>query len=165
MKRIEAVNPKRRAKRARGTKPMKRGATLKARKVPRAFRQRRDPAYTKWVRAQPCLVAGRDTTRQLSLRDRENVIHSTRDGEVYSTLTGSAYWHHVCWGPIDPAHVGKHRAQGAPDAGAVVPLCRAAHQAYDEHRDRWDHLVSPSVDLADEAARLYQQYLAEVGRA
>ena len=138
----------------------------KPRAQKKRFHARRDRAYTRWVRQQPCVLKGRDTTRRLSMRDAENL---QRDGwlrgEPHYLLTGSAYWHHVCWGPIDPAHVGEHRAQGAPDAGAVVPLCRAAHQAYDEHRAHWDHLVSPSVDLVDEAARLYQQYLAEGGRA
>src|SRR5207302_4658758 len=129
---------------------MKRGAKLKARKTPRAFRQRRDPRYTRWIRTQPCVLKGRDTTRRLSVRDAENLRREGWfRGEPFYLLTGSAYWHHACWGPIDPAHVGEHRAQGAPDAGAVVPMCRAAHREYDEHRDRWEHLVAPPVDLAD----------------
>lgn len=73
-------------------------------------------------------------------------------------------WEHRCWGPIDPAHVGKHRAQGAPDFGVTVPLCRAAHQFYDEHRDRWPKLTGYGQrKMASAAAGFALKYVERGG--
>ena len=88
-----------------------------------AFPKVRDREYRAFVRFMPCLLEGKATKGRITLDD----IPCTARG-----LEGW-YWHR-CWGPVDPAHVGKHQATGAPDRGACVPFCRAAHQRYDEHR-------------------------------
>lgn len=63
------------------------------------------------------------------------------------TVAGKA-----CWGPIDPAHVNKTRAQGAPDRGEVVPLCRFHHQWQEGQTRYFNHLHG--VELAVIATQL-----------
>lgn len=86
-----------------------------------AFPKVRNKPYCRWICENACLLAGRLTTVRFTAND----------------LSNAGAFFHVCWGPIDPAHVGEHRSQGAPDFGMVVPLCRAAHQFYDEQRPMW----------------------------
>lgn len=69
---------------------------------------------------------------------------TTRRITMYDENWGAAFgapgvpqFRHHCWGPIDPAHVGEKQSQGAYDVGRVVPLCRAAHNYYDERRGYW----------------------------
>lgn len=70
---------------------------------------------------------------------------------IYDQWTRRGF-RHVCWGPIDPAHVGDHQATGAPDVGVCVPLCRAAHAFYDEHREEWPQVTALSEKrMANEA--------------
>ncbi len=88
-----------------------------------AFPKVKNKAVRDWIRSLPCLLGAQWLTKRLSVMDREA-----------SGFNG--FWH-VCWGPTDPAHVGQHQARGAPDVGHCVPLCRAAHQYYDEHRPSW----------------------------
>lgn len=103
-------------------KPLARGTTrLKARKHGSLFPTQRDDAYRRAVRGCPCILAGRVIERPFSGADVPN----------------GPFWRgfrHICWGPVDPAHIGPHQATGAPDRGHILPLCRAAHQFYDEHR-------------------------------
>ena len=84
-----------------------------------SFPKARDKAYCRWAVSTGCTFSGRFLWRQISPND---------------TRLSVGYWVHHCWGAIDPAHVGEHRAQGAPDRGSVLPMCRALHQFYDEHR-------------------------------
>lgn len=106
----------------RREKPLARGPTrLKARKHGSLFPAQRDDAYRRAVRGCPCILRGRRIGRHMSIHDRP----------LASGLYG---FQHVCWGPVDPAHIGPHQAVGAPDRGHILPLCRAAHQFYDEHR-------------------------------
>lgn len=67
------------------------------------------------------------TLMRLTLHD----VEIRRDGDP------RPWWIHGCWGPIDPAHVGEKQSQGAYDVGRIVPLCRASHAFYDEHRSEW----------------------------
>lgn len=116
--RADASYPMKRSAIKRG-KPLARGTKrLKACKHGSLFPQQRDDAYRRAVRGCPCLLRGRMLTRPFSSHDRD---------------LGRGFWHY-CWGPVDPAHIGPHQAVGAPDRGHVLPLCRAAHQFYDEHR-------------------------------
>jgi hypothetical protein len=107
----------------RNRKPLKRvkmrcGAGSKRRKKS-SFPKQRDAKFCRFVVEETdCVGAGRLFTRQVSGYD----------------LRGARAFLHVCWGPHDPAHVGKHRAQGAPDFGRVVNMCRALHDFYDQHR-------------------------------
>jgi hypothetical protein len=105
----------------RSRKPLRRKVGLKARRVPKAFQHRRDYAYRQKVAAMPCFLRGRTIAISISPNDRP---------------LGLAWrgFEHRCWGRVDPAHIGKHRATGADDWGAILPFCRAAHQYYDEHR-------------------------------
>lgn len=103
-------------------KPLARGTKrLKARKHGSLFPKRRDAAYRRAVRACSCVLRGRVIAGQLSPHDRPAGL-------------GWQGFLHGCWGPVDPAHIGPHQATGAPDRGHILPLCRAAHQFYDEHR-------------------------------
>lgn len=73
---------------------------------------------------------------------------------------------HRCWGDMTPAHVGKHRAQGAADFACVVPLCQAAHQYYDEHRDEWERVTRlTEAQMAHAAAGYALKYVEQGGAA
>lgn len=115
-------------------KPLARGPTrLKARKTPKAFHKRRDPAYQAWIRTQPCIIAPHDPT--------------------HIQMFGA-------WFAVDAAHV-KSRGAGGDDRGNLVPLCHFHHMEQHERgiksfQARW------GIDLAAEAARLYQQYQEEI---
>ena len=61
-----------------------------------------------------------------------------------------------CWGPIDPAHVNKTRAQGAPDLGEVVPLCRKHHREQEGRTARFN--AKYRVDLSWIATVLADEY-------
>jgi hypothetical protein len=98
---------------ARGTKRLKARGSL--------FPEQRDEAYRRAVRGCPCILVGRVVAGQFSPNDRPVGL-------------GWQGWVHGCWGPVDPAHIGPHQAVGAPDRQHILPLCRAAHQFYDEHR-------------------------------
>lgn len=100
----------------------------------------KNPAFRRWLRTQhPCMLANTYTTTRLTAFDSPN-------------LDGSWVRVHVCWGPIDPAHVGTHQARGASDVGHCVPLCRAAHRFYDEHRGRWQEATGlTGSDMASRA--------------
>jgi hypothetical protein len=98
-----------------------------------AFPKQRDREYRRWVWTEnPCMLRGATIRVRFSEHDEMLPIW----GYV-----------HRCWGAITPAHVGPHQARGAPDFGVLVPLCKAAHQRYDEHRDEW-----PRVTRYDEKA-------------
>jgi hypothetical protein len=100
-------------------KPLARGTTrLKARKGGSLFPEQRDDTYRRAVRGCPCLLVGHLLAARISPNDQP----------------AWRAWVHVCWGPIDPAHIGPHQAVGVPDRQHILPLCRAAHQFYDEHR-------------------------------
>lgn len=130
-------------------KPLARGTKrLKARKVPKAFRHRRDPAYQAWVRGQPCLLSGR------------SVAPAGMAASRYYVVPGVKYWHQ-CWGPVQVCHV-KSRGAGGDDRANIVPLCAGGHaqqhtgiQSFQRY---WD------LDLCAAAARLYQTYLRENGQ-
>ena len=96
---------------------------MKQRPGGKAFKAVRDPAHCRWVVTEtPCVGLGRFFQRRISVAD-------------YAQGAPDCLWVHRCWGPHDPAHVGKHRAQGVPDLGRVVNMCRALHDFYDQHRD------------------------------
>jgi hypothetical protein len=127
---------------------LRRTARLKAKGKSR-FPKRRDPKYRRWVWMDNyCLLRGRVLQQRFSPIDVR-----TPDG-VY----------HHCWGPIDPAHVGKHQARGAGDVGVLLPLCRAAHRFYDERRSAWEAATGFSEQrMADAALGLYAKYQTVVG--
>lgn len=123
--------PKRKLR--QGSHTLKRGKLLKRtrmkcgvgskRRKGSSFPKQRDKKYTTWlVRENNCMIAGRFLRKRVTIWDRK--------------MSGG-WWLHQCEGPTDPAHVGKHRAQGAPDFGVTVPLCRFSHWAYDNFRDTW----------------------------
>lgn len=116
-----------------------------------AFPKQRDKQYTTWLTLDNrCLLAGHFLRRPITLKD--------------TTAPGYAgrFWH-VCWGPLDPAHVDEHRAQGAPDFAVTVPLCRAAHSFYDEHRDQWRLVTGYSKAKMASAASGYALKYVELG--
>ncbi len=66
---------------------------------------------------------------------------------------------------MTPAHVGEHQAQGAPDFGALVPLCKAGHEFYDEHRTEWSRVTGYSEKKMALAASGYAlKYVEEGGK-
>jgi len=118
-------------------KPLKRTGRLQARKVPKAFRARRDTVYSDWVRQHSCLLVIWQLAGLTTRRD------------------------HACWGPVQVCHV-RSRGAGGDDRGNLVPLCAGAHE--EQHRigirsfqARW------GIDLTAEAARLWAQYQRETG--
>lgn len=113
-----------------------------------AFPKRRNPEYRRFIRAQQCILEGRYTKIRLT---------------VYDKWTRRGFWH-VCWGPIDPAHVGQHQARGAYDVGVCAPMCRAVHQFYDEHRDEWEYVTELSEKrLENEAGGFALKYVERGG--
>lgn len=125
----------------------------KHKKQARRFAKRRHPEYRAFVRSQPCILTHRFTTRQLCPYD----IQWESQGKLV------ACWSHVCWGPIDPAHVGDKQSQGAYDVGRVVPLCRAGHRFYDEHRSQWRNATEYSEADMESAAAGYALKFVERG--
>jgi hypothetical protein len=147
--------PPRRVKPKNGLKrtPMKKGKPGASR-----FPKMRNPAYRAFIRAHDCTIMAWLVGARMSTHDVRT---------AYSGWLGRGKptpWQHRCWGPIDPAHVGQHQANGAPDVGACVPLCRAAHSFYDEHRGAWAKatgLTEPK--MANLAAGLALKYHEQGG--
>src|SRR5437588_5178151 len=123
-------------------KPLARTKRLRAHVGGALFLARRNRPYRAFVRGEPCLLMTRLTAVQLCPYDRP--------------APGFAgWWIHVCWGPVDPAHVGDHQARGAPDVGVLAPLCRGAHRFYDEHRGAWPEVTGISeAEMASVASGL-----------
>lgn len=114
-----------------------------------SFPKRRDPVYRRWVWTEnPCMLL--DATIR--------VPFSTHD----LALPAWGYVHR-CWGANTPAHVGDHQAQGAPDFGVLVPLCQAAHDYYDHHRDEWERVTRYSEKKMALAASGYALKYVEQG--
>jgi hypothetical protein len=131
---------------------MRNGAGSK-RRGKSSFPKQRDPVYRRWVWTEnPCMLRGRRIKTRLS-------VHDMLEQWQYDPLE----WFHCCWGPIDPAHVGEKQSQGAPDFGVLVPLCRAAHTFYDEHRDQWARVTGYSERKMALAASGYAQKYVEGG--
>src|SRR5437868_6973137 len=136
MQRGRPLKPRSTLKRTSSLKPGKRlarGKRLRAHGGGAQFPKRRNREYRAFVRAEPCLLMARLTATQLCPYDRPAPLFR-------------GWWIHVCWGPIDPAHVGEHHARGAPDVGVLVPLCRGAHRFYDEHRSACYDVTGISQD-------------------
>jgi len=117
-----------------------------------AFPKQRDAAYRRWVRTTiPCVAL---STWTLSAPISPN------DAPVWTEEGGGLY--HRCWGPPEAAHIGKHQATGAPDRGAVVTMCRAAHRYYDEHRAKFYRVTKFTPEFLErEALRLQALYESE----
>lgn len=110
-------------------RPLKRGKRLKARKVPKAFQHRRDPAYCDWIRQRGCIVRGK-----VGPNGRE----------------------HVCQGAVQVCHV-KSRGSGGDDHANVVSMCWRAHfqqglMGIASFSNHWN------VDLRAHAVRLWKLY-------
>lgn len=99
------------------------------------FPKQRDRAYTNWIKTLPCTVTSRSPWWLIDERVEP------------------------CFGPIDPAHVNKTRAQGAPDLGQVVPLCRGHHDEQEGRTARFDRRYH--LKLEKIAADLASQYAAQ----
>lgn len=84
--------------------------------------------------------------------DREHAISGQRVG-----------WLHVCWGPIDPAHVNETQARGAYDVGEIVPLCRGAHRMLDQVLGPAEFAQVTGLDLAHLAAGYPQAFVERGG--
>lgn len=114
-----------------------------------SFPKVKNPKYRAWIRTRPCLLGSRWLRQRVSLFDRAQ---------------GNEWFTHSCWGPIDPAHVGAHQARGAPDVGHIVPLCRAAHQFYDEKRSSWARVTGfTEAKMASEAGGYALKFLETGG--
>lgn len=133
----------------RTKRPRKRMKPRNAKRQGSAFPKVRDKKYRDWVRLEnPCMLRG------ATIR----VPFSTHD----FPLPAWGYIHE-CWGDMTPAHVGDHQARGAPDFGVIVPLCQAAHQYYDEHRDEWERVTRYSEKQMALAASGYALRYVEQG--
>jgi hypothetical protein len=122
-----------------------------------SFPKVRDKAYCTWlVTENPCLLEGGVPVLH-SLPVATSIPYTIvyRDGDFRLV--------HRCWGGLDPAHVGKHRSKGAPDVGATVPLCRAAHRFYDEHRSEWQLVTGYAEAKMASAASGYALRYVEQG--
>jgi hypothetical protein len=114
-----------------------------------SFPKQRDREYRRWVWTEnPCLLRGATIRLPFSTHD--------------VPLPAWGYIH-ACWGDMTPAHVGKHQAQGAPDFGAIVPLCEAAHRFYDTRRWDWERVTRYSEKGMALAASGYAQGYVERG--
>ena len=134
-------------------KGLKNRKPIKSRNAKRkgsAFPKQRDAAHCSWVVSHTeCVGAGRLFTRRVC---------------GYDFHTPDGYLVHVCWGGNDPAHVGKHRAQGVPDLGRVVNMCRALHNFYDEHRSEFAKVTGlTEAKLANIASGNALKYLESGG--
>lgn len=146
---VKVPKPKKRVKRSRTPLRKTRMRTRNAKRKGSAFPKVRDADFTRWLTTtNPCLLAQRMTRKAITRLD---------------WIPWGGWYVHVCWGPIDPAHVGKHRSKGAPDVGATVPLCRAAHSFYDEHRNQWPHVTQFNEKLMARAASGYALKYIELG--
>jgi hypothetical protein len=136
----------------RAPKGWQRGGRLRQSSNGSAFPKRRNREYRAFVRGHACLLRGRPLARAVSPND------------YYAGLAWRGVTH-VCWGPIEAAHVGKHQATGAPDVGACIPLCRAAHRYYDEHRLSFHRITGRSPrDLEGIAAGLALKFAERGGK-
>ena len=123
-----------------------------------SFPKVKNRAFRRWIASLPCLLAGRVIRRRFSEYDRLIA------GGLTGGLAGGLF-EHRCWGDMTPAHVGEHQARGAPDVGRCVPLCKIAHQEYDEHRSRWYQVTGfTEKRMANEAGGYALRY-AETGGA
>ena len=124
-----------------------------------SFPKQRDKKYRRWIRTEnACLLRG-DALFPCVTRRQVTPFDKT----WWPGKGGVPQWRHICFGPVDPAHVGKHQAQGAPDVGAIVPLCRAAHSFYDEHRSDWRYVTGYSEKQMASAASGYALKYVESG--
>lgn len=116
-----------------------------------AFWKRKNRAFRRWlVTEKPCLLAGKYTMAQLCPDDQPEPWLEL--GRVnYNKLR----WRHVCWHPLDPAHVGEPQARGASDVGACVVLCRPAHRLYDTNRPRFHRVTGISERVMEREAGGY----------
>lgn len=113
-----------------------------------AFPHKREPELRRFVKSHDCLLEGKVTHRQITPFD-EPVGRRFR---------------HICWGPVDPAHVGEHDAQGVGDVNTLVPLCRAAHGFYDTQRSWWESATEiPEAQLRWVAAALVVKFIERGG--
>lgn len=121
------------------------------------FPNRKDPAFRRWLRTEnDCLLSGRRLAKRLALFDIQRL----------GGTDNAIGFDHVCWGPIDPAHVGDKQSRGAPDLGHCVPLCRAAHDFYDQHRSAWKSVTGLSEKrMANEAGGFALKYVERGGKA
>lgn len=95
-----------------------------------------------------CILAGRYTHKRITPNDRW-----TRAG-----------YRHICWHVCDPAHIGEHQAQGAPDVGVILKMCRPTHDFYDQHRAEWEAVTEiPESTLASEAAGVALRFVERGG--
>lgn len=131
------------------TKPLKKTGMRRGRSQRSAtsggalFPKVKDAAFRRWLRTtHDCLIADAVMGRAVSPNDRALGL------AVFGFV-------HSCWGAMTPAHVGKHQAQGAPDVGACVPLCQAAHRYYDEHRQSWAKVTGYTEERMQAAADEY----------
>lgn len=103
------------------------------------------------------MLAGRITLAPLGIHDKKVRVPKWGYGQ-------SVAWRHICWGGMTPAHVGEHQARGAPDFGVLVPLCKASHQFYDEHRSKWQGVTGYSEKrMASEASGYALRYVERGG--
>lgn len=134
-------------------KPMKRTRMKQynAKRKGSAFPKHKNPAFRRWLRTEnECLLAHRYLTKRFSMHDIELMLRR---------------FVHVCWGPIDPAHVGQKQSQGAADVGHCVPLCRAAHDFYDQHRSEWRRVTGYGEKrMANEAGGYGLKYVERGGK-
>lgn len=127
-----------------------------ARRKGSSFPEQRQGDFTRWLTTEhPCMLRGSTIRAPFSTHD--------------FALPQYGYIHE-CWSspdrpPIDPAHVGRHRAKGAPDMGATVPLCHSAHAYYDEHRSNWERVTRWTADAMQGAAEDYAREYVERGGA
>lgn len=123
-----------------------------ARRKGSSFPKVRDKKYRDWVRLENlCMLRGAVIGAAFS-------SHDVSQGLAWRGFK------HVCWGANTPAHVGKHQATGAADFGRLVPLCQAAHQAYDEHRHAWSRYTGyTEVRMENAAADYALKYVQQGG--
>jgi len=103
--------------------------------------KRKNVAFRRWLVTLGCDLMGATIGRALTAND---------------VPLGLAWrgFEHRCWGPIDPAHIGEHQSRGASDVGYCLPMCRAMHEYYDEHRSSFYQITGRSPkQLMREAAR------------
>lgn len=87
-----------------------------------SFPKQRDKKFTVWlVTENDCDLRGAILTEPLTTAD-------VRVGR---------YWKHRCFGDLTPAHIGKHRAKGAPDFGVTIPLDQGTHSVLDNQPEKF----------------------------
>ena len=104
--------------------------------------------------------------RHTRLRNRGGSMFPKRRDKAYTdwikTLPCLLFGKHVCWSPIDPAHVFGTRAVGAYDRGEVVPLCRKAHQ--EQEGRTVEFMVETGINVRRIAKELLVWYEEEAKR-